>query len=244
MRFFIKFILLSILAAFLCFFVFIYIKGGDLLLNYLAESLHFQISYKNRCSFVEAFICRTVYLDSPVLISMDFPSRIECESALIEIDYSRVLTEGGIGLHCRLKGPVFCGDTSLLTGDQTVLDMFPADIFSAVSAPTNLEYADIFCDLYMYGTTVEFPNFLAKSSQIILKANGMADDDGSFDLNLKIFFSPKMVAEFGEHANIILEQASDGWMSFALNIGVDKDGQAFKVESSIFRLNITEYEKK
>ncbi|NQT22623.1 MAG: hypothetical protein HQ579_04195 [Candidatus Omnitrophica bacterium] len=243
MRSIIKILFFIIIAAFLCGLVFFYIKAGDLLLEYLADSLHFKISYKNRCSFADAFINKTVHLDSPILMSKDFPLKIECESADIQLDYSRLIKEGGIGLHCWLKKPVICPSVLQLKNDAGIVDMFPAAVFSAVSMPANMAYEDLFCDLYMYGETVEFPFFLAKSQQIIMRAMGSANEEGQLKIDLKIFFSPEIVAQIGEHADVILEEAQGGWMTFEFKMETGEDGQAFKVESDMFSLTINEIVK-
>ncbi len=244
MRLFFKLSLILISFIFIICVAFLSIKSGDFLIDYLAKSLGFEISYRNRCGFVSAFIWRKAYLKSPVLKTMDDSLEIKCKNANIRFDYTKLLTKQAIGLHCRFIEPVLTGRPPPENKEKSFIDFLPTVIFSMLGETTNFKYDDMVCDLLIYGETAEVHQFTATSRDIILKAKGLLTYSGQIDLELMALFSPGFIEGLGEQAAIILEEDDGGWMSFKVKIKTSEEGGPFlKLESERFKLSITEGEE-
>ena len=214
------------------------LKGGDFLIDYLADSLGFKASYSNRCGFVSAFIFKTVHLKSFVLEAKENPLKIKCVNADIWFNYSKTLTKGIIGLHCRLNKPTFSGKSTSGEEAATFLEILPSILFSMLGKTADLQYDDIFCDLLMYGDTVEILMFTANSRHVIMKLKGKASTDGQVDVDFKVYFSPAFIANFPDEVRLLLEEETGGWMSFRTRIKNSKEKPFLQLDSDRFRLSI------
>lgn len=225
-------ILLSVAAIFLS------LKSGDILIGYLANSLGFRPFYSNRCGFASAFIFKTAHLKSFVLEAKESPFKIKCVNADIWFNYSKTLTKGIIGLHCRFNKPVFSGKS--VSGGETATfpEILPSILFSMFGETANLQYEDIFCDLLMYGDTAEILMFTANSRHVIMKLKGKASTDGQVDVVLKAYFSPAFIADFSDEVKLLLEEETGGWMSFSTGIKSSKEKPFLRLDSDRFRLSI------
>ncbi len=224
--------------------IFLSLKSGDLLIDYLANSLGFKAFYSNRCGFASAFIFKRVHLKSFVLEAAENPFKIKCASVDIWFDYSKTLTRGAVGLHCRLNKPMFLGESTSQEKAATFLEILPSILFSMLGKTANLQYDDIFCDLLMYGDTAEILLFTANSRHVIMRVKGKATSDGQVDVNLKAYFSPEFIANFSDEVKLLLEEETDGWMSFRIGIKSSKEKPFLELDSDRFRLSIRESQMK
>ncbi len=216
------------------------LKGGDILIGSLAKSLGFKAFYSNRCGFASAFIFKTVRLKSFVLEAKENPLKIKCVNADIWFNYSKTLTKGIIGLHCRFNKPVFSGRSTPQEEKATFLEILPSILFSMLGETANFQYDDIFCDLLMYGDTVEILMLTADSRHVIMKLKGKASTDGQVDVDLKVYFSPAFIANFSDEVKLLLEEETGGWMSFRTGVKSSKEKPFLRLDSDRFRLSIGE----
>lgn len=242
MRLFLKLSLILICILLSAATVFFSLFSGDLLIDYLANSLGLRIFYTNRCGFASAFIFKMANLKSPVLRILESPLKMKCENADIWFDYSKVLTKGVIGLYCQFNKPIFLGTSSSQEKEPTFIDVFPALLFSMLGETADFQYDYIFCDLLMHGDTAEILNFVAISEQIIMRARGLATNKGQVDIDLETLFSPEFVANLPEEGKLLLEEKSNGWMSFRIRVKSSKEEPFLQLESDRFRLSIEERE--
>lgn len=238
MRFFLKISILLVSAVILTALILASLKGGDMLIDYLAGALYFRIHYENRCGFVSAFILKEAELKRPVLEGLDNPLVIKGDNLLVKFDYSRLITKGAIGLHCAIEKPLFKARPLPKSKEPTLMDVIQEELFAILGEAADFQYDNIFSDLLLYGDTVEILDFTAYSRDIILMARGKAEDNGKADIKIKILFSPGFVADFKDQASVFLSGESGGWMSSEMSIQGSVEAPFLRVETDKFALSI------
>lgn len=217
-------------------------RAGDIFLSFIGDKLHINIAYKNHSGFVSCFMLRLIELDNPLFILKDFGLRIKCQKALIEPDFSELAKKRVIILKCTLKNVTF------LSGDEKIIksDDFPASFENGplvlFDKLNNIVYDTIWTELGVYNEKVRFSSYQANSKDVKIWASGTVEESGNFNIRVKGFFSPEIVAGVSQELIGILTQESRGWLSYSINVASDKDKSLFKLDSDRFKLDFKKIE--
>lgn len=203
-------------------------RAGDIFLSLLGKKLHINIDYKNHSGFLSCLVLRFIELDEPFFALEDFDLTLGCKKAYVEPCFDKLLTEKAIILKCALKDASFLniegqGELSVL------LDKIGSIVYDAV-----------YMELAIYNDSVRFPFYQAYAKEAKLYASGSVTESGDLNLNLEVFFSPEIAAQFPEELIEILRQESKGWLSYRMHIESSEDTPFLKLETDRFRLDFKE----
>jgi len=239
MRFFSKSLFILILLITCSAIMYLFLASGDLLIDYLANSLGLDISYTNRCGFISAFIIKNAHLKSPFITVLEKPFGVKCDDMDIWFDYSKLLSKKAIILHCRINNPIIKNQKNREDKiDEISMDIFQGMLFQALGKAVGFKYDVIFCDILMYENIAEIQSFIASSENLIVKASGVASSDKKIDVDINALFSPRFMSSFPEEMKNILDIKQNGWASFRLKILSDKKNNILKFESDRIKFSI------
>ena len=217
----------------------LYMKGGDLLLKYLADSVGVKLTYENRCTFLDAFLLKKTAVKQMRLTVPEADFAITCADAHIEFDYTETIAKGAIRLRWYLDKPILEIDEGYFDPeDLGVLDVMPDAIFPILWQEALSQYESIHCDLSFYGKTIEVHSLMIISDNMTINARGVGNKKGSVESSLSFFFKPKFVKILPEEILEFLEPAPNGWASFNIKIKADMTDKSLELESDNFKLVI------
>jgi len=217
----------------------LYMKGGDLLLKYLSNSVGVQLTYENRCTFLDAFLLKKTAVRDMRLTVSEADFAITCADAHIEFDYTETISKRAVRLRFYLDKPVLEIDESYFDPDDLgVLEVMPGAILPVLWQEALSQYESIHCDLSLCGKTIEVHNLMIISDNMTINGRGVGTKEGSVESSLNFFFTPKFVKILPEEVLEFLETTPNGWASFNIKIKTDLKDGSLELESDTFRLVI------
>ena len=232
----VKIIIALIFTSILFCTVFIYLKGGDIVLNYIANELKVDISYSNWCNGIDAFVLKKADLDSFKLKIPGSSTVLSCERALVEFDYSHTIDEGHILLHCFLDSPRIEMGEGVFKDGKSFMEFLPITLTSLSGNIDDLQFDRISCDLLLYGDTAEFQDMSVYSKQLVIILSGVVREGGVYRMKAKIFISPEFLAGLPEEIQGFVEMLSEnGWGRFDLSLDMNIPKKFFSIEGNSIR---------
>ena len=219
-------------------------RAGDIFLSHLAEEMHMGISYRNHSGAISCFILRSIELDNPVFEIKDANIAIGSQKALMRPDFSKLLSEKVIVLECFIKNATFLELKEKIKKGQEVFPFLGGDSSFFTDKLIDTLFKTINTTLFVYKDSVRFTEFEATSENIRVKASGFISENGNFNIDLTMFFSPLVALHFPEEVKALLTEEEDGWMSYHLYAEGGEDQSFFKLESDAFKINFEKVETK
>jgi len=219
-------------------------RAGDMFLFYLAEEMHIGISYRNHSGALSCFILRSIKLDSPVFEIKDVNIVIGSQKALMRPDFSKIFSKKTIILNCLIENATFLELKEKIKEGQKTFIFLGGDSSFFTDKLIDTLFKTIKATLFVYEDSVKFSEFEAISENIMVNASGFINEDGNFNIDLTMFFSPLIVSHFPEEVSNLLAKEKDGWMSYHLYAEGGEDQSFFKLESDAFKINFEEVEAK
>ena len=184
----------------------------------MGEKLHIDIAYEGRLGFLQCFVYRFIDIKEPVFLIKDAKLELGCKQAFIEPNFSKLITKKTIILRCGLQDAKFLHLKEKIKENDDYSFLFQGDVSKLLDRIIDFQFDVILTTLFLYGETVEFKTFEARSKDINIYASGKATESGNISLKAKFFFSPEIVKEFPEEVNSLLTEESRGWLSYSLEL--------------------------
>lgn len=216
-----------------------YLRGGDLLIDYLAEALRIDVAYRNHCSAGQAFVSRRAVLRGARVDLRDAPVSITSNDIVITFDFSELLSDAAIGLDCVLSLPELSIDREGRQDDVSpFFGMSPDALASILDEIEDATFGQIFCDITMGGDTVRVRRLMFFADEIILFAKGYVKDSGDCDLTVTCMVAPSVLAELPGQVVDMLDEKGQGWKSVTLSIALAHDPFSLRIESDQIRFTV------
>jgi len=218
---------------------FIYRYGGDLLLEYLMDSMGFHISYEGHCSGLEAFIFRTATLRNVTIGIPGTPVTIKCNKAHIGFDYSEIRGKSAVGLSVTLLKPELeIKDAFKSTEKSSFAGYLPPAFFSFTQDIEHIDVDNIYCNVFLWGDTADIRDLRLLCKEAIIGVRGLVTEEGSADIVINAYFSDIFLAGLPENVNNFLEDRSKGWKGLTIKIKNDIDPPVFVLDSGTIKLTL------
>lgn len=218
-----------------------YLRGGDLLIGYLARSMGIKIFYSNWCNALDAYTFRMAKLNNFELRISGAPVSVQSGDMLIVFDYSKLLSSGAIGVECTLNTPMFKIEKS--QGEATETSFFeyiPNEVSSIFGEISGYVFEEFFCNILLRGDRAQIKSCRLFSKDMIIDVDGVISRHGDLDLRIQGFFTQKFIENLPNEALSMFEQEKSGWYSLEVKIKSDTEISFFRVESDRFKLVIGE----
>jgi hypothetical protein len=227
-------------------FAVFYVRGGDILVKYLAGALGLNIKYSNWVSADEALVIKTAALDNMTLSFEPIKFHIKSDNAYFQFDYSKLMKDRAIGLGVSMLGPVFLyeGDRSGADKKDILSNVLPGFLKESKSAIYENVFEYVLVNILIYSDKVELSRVILYSKNFVAEIKGEIKMNGDLSINARLFFSPELAAELPPEAMQMLDDGLNGWKLYNFNIENNIEEKSFRLESPRLKFELGNFEVK